>query len=140
VTEPVWLAPTDVLGLHEMQIAEIGGAAGIRDAGGIEANVARPQHHFHLGGVSDVHHLAAIYAAAFATTQHFIDGNKRTAFACALLFLELNGWTPAADPLEAAEKTLELANKRLTAEQYGEWLKVNSMQPRDNRQRKRRRQ
>ena len=103
--------------------------AGIRDAGGIEANVARPQHHFDLGGVSDVHQLAAIYAAAFATTQHFIDGNKRTAFACALLFLELNGWTLIADPLEAAEKTLDLANKRLTAEKYGEWLKVNSMQP-----------
>jgi death-on-curing protein len=140
VTEPVWLAPTDVLGLHEMQIAEIGGAAGIRDIGGIEANVARPQHHFHLGCISDVHQLAAIYAAAFATTQHFIDGNKRTAFACALLFLDLNGWILDADPLEAAEKTLDLSNKRLTAEKYGEWLKVNSMRPRDNRQGDRRRQ
>ena len=33
MTEPVWLVPTDVLGLHEMQIEEIGGAGGIRDAG-----------------------------------------------------------------------------------------------------------
>lgn len=127
MTEPVWLAPTDVLGLHEMQIAEIGGAAGIRDVGGIEANVARPQHHFYLGSVSDVHRLAAIYAAAFATTQHFIDGNKRAAFACVLLFLELNGWTLTAHPLDAAKKTLDLANKRLTADQYGEWLKSNSV-------------
>ena len=126
MTEPVWLVPTDVLGLHEMQIEEIGGAGGIRDAGGVESNVARPQQHFHFGNVSDVHQLAAIYAAAFAATQHFVDGNKRTGFACALLFLELNGWTLIADPLEAAENTLALANNRLTRESYGKWLKAHS--------------
>jgi death-on-curing protein len=109
-----------------MQIEEIGGAGGIRDAGGVESNVARPQQHFHFGGVSDVHQLAAIYAAAFATTQHFIDGNKRTGFACALLFLELNGWILTADPLEAAKKTLALAKGTLAAEAYGRWLKSHS--------------
>ena len=140
MTEPVWLKPTDVLGLHEIQIAEIGGAPGIRDAGGVEANVARPQQHYHLGGVSDVHQLAAIYAAAFATTQHFVDGNKRAAFACTLLFLELNGWILIVDPLEAAKKTLNLANKKLTAENYGEWLKANSTRLRQDRQRNRGRQ
>ena len=126
MTQPVWLEPTDALGLHEMQMAEIGGAPGIRDAGGVEANIARPKQHFHLGGVRDIHQLAAIYAGAFATTQHFVDGNKRVAFACVLLFLELNGWRLNVDPMEAAAQTVALAEKQLTHEAYGEWLKAHS--------------
>ena len=56
-------------------------------------------------------------------------------FACTFLFLELNGWILIADPLEAAKKTLNLADKKLTAENYGEWLKANSTRLRQDRQR-----
>jgi death on curing protein len=79
----------DVLALHEMQIERYGGASGIRDSGLLESAVGQPQASF---GGEFVHHglfeMAAAYAFHIAENQSFIDGNKRTALAAALVFLD----------------------------------------------------
>jgi death on curing protein len=78
-----------VLALHEMQIERYGGASGIRDSGLLESAVGQPQASF---GGEFVHHglfeMAAAYAFHIAENQSFIDGNKRTALAAALVFLD----------------------------------------------------
>lgn len=72
-----------------MQLESYGGATGIRDRGLLESAVMMPQASF--GGEfvhKGVFEMAAAYAFHIAENQPFIDGNKRTALASALVFLD----------------------------------------------------
>jgi len=89
--EYLFLSLEDVLELHEMQLAQYGGAVGIRDLGLLESAVMMPQASFggelvHRG----IYEMAAAYAFHIAENQPFIDGNKRAALAAALIFLDWN--------------------------------------------------
>ena len=84
-----FLTLEDVIELHEMQLAAYGGAAGIRDHGLLESAVMMPQASF--GGEfvhNSIYEMAAAYAFHVAENQAFFDGNKRTALASALVFLD----------------------------------------------------
>jgi len=87
----IWVDPTVVLAVHEEQLAEYGGSAGIRDAGLLESALARPKN-LAAYGEPDVAELAASYGFGIARNHPFVDGNKRTAFVSVELFLRLNGY------------------------------------------------
>ena len=76
--------------VHDRQLAEHGGSEGIRDAGGIESALARPVNLANYGE-PDAPDLAAAYAYGLAKNHGFVDGNKRTAWIAARLFLVDNG-------------------------------------------------
>jgi death-on-curing protein len=115
--DPDFLLVEDVILLHEEQLARYGGGAGLRDVGILESAVAMPRATF--GGEfmhEDLHAMAAAYAFHIAQNQPFVDGNKRTGLAAALVFLDLNG-TQVQDPqgrlyqamLDIAERKLDKA-------------------------------
>lgn len=89
---PDFLTLTEVLEIHRDQIARYGGDDGMRDLSLLESAVAVPQASFEEEflhpGLFD---MAAAYAYHIAENQPFMDGNKRTALASALVFLVLNG-------------------------------------------------
>ena len=89
MTRPKWLPEWLVYEVHEDQIAEHGGAAGVRDAGLLESALARPLNAFAYG-VEDIFDLAALYAAGVVKNHPFVDGNKRIAFAATFVFLRIN--------------------------------------------------
>lgn len=96
--EPVFLTLAEVLEIHKDQIARYGGTQGIRDIGLAESALAMPQAGF--GGEylhRSLFEMAAAYAYHIAENQPFLDGNKRTALAAALIFLDMNG-VIIADP------------------------------------------
>lgn len=80
------------LEIHDVLIDAYGGAKGIRDYGLLLSALEMPRSSF---GGQDLHLTLFDKAAAYlyhVTKNHpFIDGNKRTASALALTFLELNG-------------------------------------------------
>ncbi len=94
MTEPEFLTLSEVLEIHKAQIEAHGGSDGVRDLGLLESALAVPQASF---GGAFLHaapfEMAAAYAFHIAENQPFVDGNKRTALAAALIFLELNGVT-----------------------------------------------
>ncbi|HQN51718.1 MAG TPA: type II toxin-antitoxin system death-on-curing family toxin, partial [Phenylobacterium sp.] len=90
-SEPRWVLKDALLVLHDRSIALHGGAPGLRDEGLLESAMARAANRFHYEGVTDVCELAATYLVALASNHPFVDGNKRTAFLAAALFLALNG-------------------------------------------------
>lgn len=57
--------------------------------------------------------MATVYLAAFAGTQGFNDGNKRTGLACALVFLGLNDLSLKAEPDELYDLTLGVATNQI---------------------------
>lgn len=90
MTEPVWLPLQTIIDLQSEQLARFGGPDGIRDSGLLESALARPVNRWHYGE-TDLAPLAASYAFGLARNHPFVDGNKRTAWVVARLFLHLNG-------------------------------------------------
>ena len=82
----------DVVRIHVDQIERYGGPAGIRGLGLLQLAIAMPQ--ASLDGEwlhRDLYEMAAAYAFHVSRNHAFTDGNKRTALASALVFLEING-------------------------------------------------
>ena len=123
--KPQWLLRETVLALQERLLAEFGGLGGIRDAGLLDSALARPQQLLAYGQPS-LFDLAAAYAFGLVRNHPFLDGNKRIAFATAVLFLELNGRRFIAPESEAALKTLALAARELDEADYAAWLRVHT--------------
>ena len=118
----VWLTRDLLLAVHDEQIAEHGGAPGIRDPGLLESALARPRNHAGYGE-PDIAELGALYALAIARNHPFIDGNKRTAFVALETFLILNGLELIASDAEATVMTLDMAGRRITDASFIEWVK-----------------
>jgi death-on-curing protein len=123
--EPTWLLREFIIAVHERLIAEYGGSSGLRDEGLLESARARPLHLFHYGNPSVVE-LAAAYAVGIAKNHAFIDGNKRTAFVAAAVFLNRNGCRLTAPEAEATIATLGVAEGSMTEAQLAGWLKDHS--------------
>ena len=124
--EPEWLSRAIVLGIHDEQLAEHGGGAGIRDDGLLDSALARPQNRFAYDSAADPATLAAAYAFGIAKNHPFIDGNKRTAYVAAELFLDLNGVTLTASDEDCVLAMLRLAAGEIDEEGFAGWLRANS--------------
>ena len=122
--EPVWLGLDVALAVHDRQLAEHGGPAGIRDQGMLESALARPIHRWSYGE-DDPAVLAAAYAFGIARNHPFVDGNKRTAWIFARLFLALNGVTLRFNPEDAIRTMLALAAGELAEDELADWFRSN---------------
>ena len=91
-----YLTVADVLGLHAVLLQRYGGAPGVRDPGALEAALFRPQ----TGYYEDIVMEAAALLESLAINHPFVDGNKRTAFAAADVFLRINGWRLQRSPMQ----------------------------------------
>jgi death-on-curing protein len=123
-TEPKWLGVDAVLVMHEEQLAEHGGAVGVRDLGLLESALARPQNAWSYGQ-SDLVALAALYVAGVMRNHPFIDGNKRTGFLAAYTFLFVNGLEIVADEAEVIVQCLSLAADEIDDAEFAAWLREN---------------
>ena len=121
-----WLDQAVLIAVHEMQLAEHGGGAGLRDLGLLESALARPLN-LAAYGEPDACALAAAYGCDIARNHAFIDGNKRTAFVAVELFLRLNGWRLAASDADCVLKMLAVATGELTETDFATWLRAHAV-------------
>jgi death-on-curing protein len=120
--EPVWLDAKVALAVHDRQLAEHGGGQGVRDAALLESALARPRNRWGYGE-DDRCALAAAYAFGIARNHPFVDGNKRTAWVFARLFLALNGADLRFAPEDAVQAMLALAGDELSEEAMTDWFR-----------------
>jgi len=120
----VWLNPGVMLAVHDEQLAEHGGAAGMRDAGLFESALARPRNLAHYGQ-PDVADLAAAYGCGIARNHPFIDGNKRTAFVAVELFSMLNGHDLVASDADSVVTMLAVASGAMDEATFAQWLRAH---------------
>src|SRR5258708_8502618 len=102
-----WLSQQLILAIHDEQLAEHGGGTGMRDLGLLQSALARPQNLVAYGD-PDAFDLAACYAFGIAQNHAFVDGNKRTAFIAAALFLLDHGLDIVATDLASLTAMLDL--------------------------------
>jgi len=124
MSEPVWLTPEIVIAIHEMQLAEHGGPAGIRDMGMLESALGRPQNKFAYGE-TDLAVLAAAYGFGVARNHPFIDGNKRTSLMVIYTFLGVNDDEFIVLEAEFATIILDLAAGDVSEESLARWIRDN---------------
>lgn len=119
-----WLPRDVLLAVHEEQLAEHGGPVGVRDEGLQDSALARPEQQAHYGA-PDVADLAAAYAFGLVRNHPFVDGNKRTAYVAAELFLALNGYAMTASDESAVLTTLALAAGDMDQVAFAAWLRAH---------------
>jgi death-on-curing protein len=104
-----------------MLLAEFGGFPGLRDEGLLDSALARPQnlHTYESPGVAA---LAAAYAAGIVANRPFIDGNKRTGFMAAYMFLDRNALTLTVAEAEAAAIIRSLAAQGIDESALAAWI------------------
>ena len=88
-----YLTLKEVMHIHAKLLEAYGGATGVRDPGLVEAALLRPQ----TGYYDDLIEEAAALWESLAMNHGFVDGNKRIAFACMEIFLDINGIIITAD-------------------------------------------
>lgn len=97
-----------ILAIHEEQLRQHGGGKGVRDLGMLESALARPQQK-NAYGEPDLCELAAAYLFGIVKNHPFIDGNKRTGFAAADIFLALHNLSVEAPQEDVVAFVLGIA-------------------------------
>ena len=117
-----WVGAQIVLAIHDRQLAEHGGADGIRDIGAIESALARPEN-LAAYGDPDAAELAAGYMFGLAANHGFVDGNKRTAWVTGRVFLADSGLDLDFDPAEAVQVMQGVAAGHINETELALWLR-----------------
>ncbi|MBL6935766.1 MAG: type II toxin-antitoxin system death-on-curing family toxin [Alphaproteobacteria bacterium] len=126
--EPVWMREEEVTAIAAQAVAVFGGLSGdLRDETLLKAALGRPLNKWHYDEPKpDMFALAAAYCFALARGHVFHDGNKRTAYITAVVFLELNGFICAPQQAHIVTTMLGAAAGSVTEEQLASWFKTNS--------------
>ncbi len=122
----VWLPNDLILAIHDEQLAEHGGAGGLRDLGLLDSALARPANRAGYAE-PDIAELAALYALGIARNHPFIDGNKRTAYVALETFLALNGLRFPVSDADAVIKTLQMAAGDMDDAAFIAWVRANAV-------------
>lgn len=108
---------------HDQSIGRVGGAAGARDLTLLESALHKPMQQCLYDETTDLIDLAACLADGIVQNHAFLDGNKRTAFLCTVLFFKKNGITFEPDAAEAVEWYRQLAHHEVDAFALADWFR-----------------
>lgn len=108
MTDWRWLSREAIEIIHDEQLREHGGLAGIKDENALEAALARPLNKSAYEQ-PDVFALAAAYLFGITRNHPFSDGNKRTGWLAAFTFLRLHGYRIEATNGDAVVFVLAVA-------------------------------
>lgn len=118
-----YLTAPEVVELHRRIMRQSGGAAGVRDRGGLESCVAQPQQTF--GGEElyvSLEEKAAALGYFLISNHPFVDGNKRIGHAAMETMLVLNGRELSASVDEQEKTILAVASGTMSREQFAQWV------------------
>ncbi len=118
-----WIGQDVALAAHDAMLAEFGGLAGIRDMGAMQSALARPRN-LAVYAQADAPALAAAYAYGILRNHPFSDGNKRTGYALALVFLLDNGFAFTGADVESVETMLAVADGSMSEDALAAWLRT----------------
>lgn len=122
--QPLFLDIDRILRTHLGLIERYGGQEGVRDVGLLHSAIAMPQASFggeHLH--KDLFEMAAAYLYHIVQNHPFLDGNKRTGAAAAIIFLAMNGVELEADQEGLADLTLDVAQGKAGKRQIAEFFR-----------------
>ena len=119
-----WIHRDTAFAVHDAQLAQHGGLDGVKDTSLVESALARPQQlHAYGEPPPDVFDLAAAYGYGIAKNHGFSDGNKRTGWILARLFLADNGVRIQYTAPDAIDVMLGVAAGTVSEQKFAQWLR-----------------
>lgn len=111
------------MAVHDQAIQAFGGLAGLRSRERLESAVSTPQQSaFADDAYPTIPEKAAAYAVSLSENHPFLDGNKRTAAAAMLVFLDVNRYAFPPSDDEIAEMFEALVQQRIDRRVFSEWV------------------
>ena len=110
------------MAMHERLLADHGGSLGLRDPGLLDSALARARQ-LYAYGKPDTCDLAAAYAAGIIRNRPFVDGNKRTGFMSAYLFMAENGLQLTVPEVEVVQIVTLLDASEIDEAAFASWLR-----------------
>ena len=125
--DPLFLTLEEILAIHEDRVRKYGGSSGVRDLGLLQSAIGTVTATF---GGEFLHHtifeMAAAYLFHICRNHPFLDGNKRTALACAIAFLGLNNKKIRAEEDALYDLVIGVAEGRITKAEVAVFLQENA--------------
>jgi death-on-curing protein len=123
-----WINRDAVFAVHDAQLAQHGGLDGVKDTNLVDSALARPQQLDAYGDPPpDVFDLAAAYDYGIVKNDGFSDGNKRTGWILARLFLADNGVSIQYTAQDAIEVMLGVAAGTISEQKFAQWMRERNM-------------
>jgi death on curing protein len=118
-----YLAMLDIIALNAAIMQRARQESGLRDENVLESAIMRPQMSAHYEG-ADLLTQAAVLIEGIARAHAFVDGNKRTALAAGMIFLDLNGFYIELDDqgLALGHQIEALVMHTITLDDFTTWL------------------
>jgi death-on-curing protein len=124
----IYLSVEQVLFLHDRLIEETGGEHGVRDLGGLESALARPQAAFgDTEFYPDIFAKAAVLMDGLTRNHPFIDGNKRISISTAVLFLQMNGYRLSVRNPELEEFVIYVTTMKPSVDSIADWFRTKTV-------------
>lgn len=121
----IYLSLEQVLTIHELMIKKYGGLQGIRDKNLLFSTIETPKASY---GGSDLYptifEKASTYLYHIIRNHPFNDGNKRTAYFVALLFLDANNVVSPCRQADLEQMVVLTAAGKVSKEQLTFFLKT----------------
>ena|SRR2546423_13742772 len=109
--------------IHELLIITFGGSHGIRNFASLESALSRPFQTFDDKELyPTIVGKAAALIESLLINHPFLDGNKRTGYVVARLFLINNGYDINASRDEKYEFVMKVASGKMDFDQIAEWF------------------
>ena len=124
--QPWFLDIDHTMRLHRNLIEAYGGSEGIRDVGLLHSAIAVPQASF--GGEflhRDLFEMAAAYLYHIVQNHPFIDGNKRTGAAAAIIFLSMNDMDLIVEEEALVDLVLQVACGAVGKQEIAAFLRTH---------------
>jgi death-on-curing protein len=123
----IFLSEPDILEILQNQLDLYGGIFGVRDETLLDSAINTPQAAF---GGNYLHKtlpsMAAAYTYHLCENHPFMDGNKRTALACALVFLKINGWNFDCDNESLYNEMIGVASGKISKTELTDFFEKHS--------------
>jgi death-on-curing protein len=121
------LTAKEILLLHDMAIAQYGGAIGLRDRALLDAAIGRAEARsaygpFAPGSLESKVDATVAVASGIVSSPPFVDGNKRTALTVIRFLLKLNDIEFSPPRGEVADAMVKLASGEWSEELFKGWV------------------
>ncbi len=125
---PLFLTEAELIAINGRMVSKYGGLHGVKDLNLLRLAVGRPQMSvaFH-DAYKTIFDKAAALMHSVINNHPFLDGNKRTSFFGAVLFLAANGWKVEFKHKEGVKFARKVHDQDYSVEQISQWLKEHSI-------------
>jgi death-on-curing protein len=118
--------------LHDISIAQYGGATGLRDKALLEGAIGRAASRIAYGSaepgsLESIVDATAVVASGIVSSHPFVDGNKRTALLVVRSLLNLNDVEFSPPKQEIPDAMVKLASDEWSEEMFKDWVLRNSI-------------